>query len=1028
MMRPRKRKVQSPLTGGSTFSVSITPKGKRLSIKPSTRTKRALPGPTAKKRARIGSPALSSDSNSEVESDGHGPIQSLTIDISNMNLGTSKSQPDYMRSWMLNYKQYLAIMLEGEAIPNKLKCLLCGKRPITFRCLECIGPSYLCTACCESAHHSHPFHRIERWRGSSFEPSWLWSTGVVIHLGHNGAACPSQSPTDHRGNAVPLPYTPPDEDVTYGASPPGSRTLNGNPIIIIVHINGIHHLPISECKCVGADPFAFQLLRAGLYPSTEERPRSVFTFQLLDYYLTEILESRTPTHSFYAKLRRLTNEPFPGSVPDRYRELLRVGRQWRHLKELASFGFASSPGHPQAGELALFCAACPQPGINLPRGWQDDSRKWLFTRGLVMDGNFKSIHRMQKTAMRDVYLKAGGEGYMTAPGPYQEHIASTVEKKERSHCYDHRAIADREKPHKGCDMNVDYAVTQALRYGPISQAPSILLLYDIACQYSKNVLKRMTAGNHLLRPDELSKISWGIGTWHVHGHKEECMVRYSPSFIPGAGMTSGEILESLWSTLNEVGRATSVMTLPHRMEVLDSNMMDSNWKKMLGLVPYLSKNLIQSRKEADNARGDFDTLSKAASAEQITEWSAQMDDAVKGREKNVSSMDIFNVATTKRKTRKGTQATLMSDEQVSGGQTIGATKWIALGLDIQEQQLSTLLLVRRFGKLPTEAQGLEIETRRERLARRVKEFYKIADLLFPLLNVSELETMSPPYPHCTCDDEECSHSGETSNPLFEDEGLPEYVQLALPSTVKDRPTNWKSVAKKERELRGAQAFDCLEKIRLEVGHKTFLFRANIQLAYGKKERLRGYSAVASSNRAINYLRAVYRQCRWALTELGGSERLLQELRPLAPTDVKAIVRLYDNSVRNQRNSPPPWIWALKLEGDPNSQRYLEELHRVNWFRARARMMRWDEEHTLISEEMGWVLNYFRYQAKKSLSWASGEEQSPSAAAWSHRRSEMWKRLGSHAEASFKDARHRLDMYMASVGSRDESEHSADSES
>jgi hypothetical protein len=28
-----------------------------------------------------------------------------------------------------------------------------------------------------------------------------------------------------------------------------------------------------------------------------------------------------------------------------------------------------SPGN---GDLALFCPACPQPGINLPKNWKDD--------------------------------------------------------------------------------------------------------------------------------------------------------------------------------------------------------------------------------------------------------------------------------------------------------------------------------------------------------------------------------------------------------------------------------------------------------------------------------------------------------------------------------------------------------------------------------------------------------------------------------------------------------------------------------
>jgi hypothetical protein len=38
------------------------------------------------------------------------------------------------------------------------------------------------------------------------------------------------------------------------------------------------------------------------------------------------------------------------------------------------FGFGHDaeikPGH---GDLALFCAACPQPGINLPDSWQNNA-------------------------------------------------------------------------------------------------------------------------------------------------------------------------------------------------------------------------------------------------------------------------------------------------------------------------------------------------------------------------------------------------------------------------------------------------------------------------------------------------------------------------------------------------------------------------------------------------------------------------------------------------------------------------------
>jgi hypothetical protein len=51
---------------------------------------------------------------------------------------------------------------------------------------------------------------------------------------------------------------------------------------------------------------------------------------------------------------------------DRYRELMRVARMWRQLKAYKWQGFGHRSDSPQDGALALFCPACPQPGINIP--------------------------------------------------------------------------------------------------------------------------------------------------------------------------------------------------------------------------------------------------------------------------------------------------------------------------------------------------------------------------------------------------------------------------------------------------------------------------------------------------------------------------------------------------------------------------------------------------------------------------------------------------------------------------------------
>ena len=45
-------------------------------------------------------------------------------------------------------------------------------------------------------------------------------------------------------------------------------------------------------------------------------------------------------------------------------------------------------------------------------------------------------------------------------------------------------------------------------------------------------------------------------------------------------MASGEILESLWSILNEVAYLARTMTLPHQAEIMDACIADINWKKL----------------------------------------------------------------------------------------------------------------------------------------------------------------------------------------------------------------------------------------------------------------------------------------------------------------------------------------------------------------------------------------------------------------------------------------------------------------
>jgi hypothetical protein len=105
-----------------------------------------------------------------------------------------------------------------------------------------------------------------------------------------------------------------------------------------------------------------------------------------------------------------------------------------------------------------------------------------------------------------------------------------------------------------------------------------MLIYDIACQYFVHLQDRI---GHLL-PAGLT-LDRAIGMFHVHGHKEECFFRYATSFIPGTGVTVGEILEMLWSSLNSITPTVRTATLANRAETIDDHATDSNHKKMVNI-------------------------------------------------------------------------------------------------------------------------------------------------------------------------------------------------------------------------------------------------------------------------------------------------------------------------------------------------------------------------------------------------------------------------------------------------------------
>lgn len=343
-----------------------------------------------------------------------------------------ESQHDFQREYLEVRDQYLERTLLAEAPPAD-GIGACG-HPALWRCVTCHGAPALCADCCLDTHERHPLHRIEFWAGNHYRSAALREIGLIIYCGHGGSRCPSLHVTSRddseassadieEDDGVEEPvlleddesdYDDEDDDLYYDprpnvlspdvhdlphlASSEPAPTLHRLSVpcrtLVVVDVSGIHELPFAFCVCQGAPSQDVQLLDLGYYPASRHRPRTVFTTRVLDDFLLSNKECKASARNYHNKLRRTTNGAFPHLVPvgdvllilrvsltfymceqDRYKELLRVSRQWRNqkMRRWAGFGHRSESIGP--GDLAVTCPACPQPGKNLPDDWATDIEK-----------------------------------------------------------------------------------------------------------------------------------------------------------------------------------------------------------------------------------------------------------------------------------------------------------------------------------------------------------------------------------------------------------------------------------------------------------------------------------------------------------------------------------------------------------------------------------------------------------------------------------------------------------------------------
>lgn len=123
---------------------------------------------------------------------------------------------------------------------------------------------------------------------------------------------------------------------------------------------------------------------------------------------------------------------------------------------------------------------------------------------------------------------------------------------------------------------MDYIFASAISQ---SSARRLVVSYDIACQWSKNLEARASNLPSNLQVDFGAKrVEYVIPKFHISAHGASCQSRYSLNYRPHMGRTDGENIERGWAWMNPASLSTREMGPGSRQDALDDQWSFWNWQ------------------------------------------------------------------------------------------------------------------------------------------------------------------------------------------------------------------------------------------------------------------------------------------------------------------------------------------------------------------------------------------------------------------------------------------------------------------
>ncbi|KAL0565292.1 hypothetical protein V5O48_016736 [Marasmius crinis-equi] len=618
-----------------------------------------------------------------------------------------------------------------------------GRMP-TYRCRYCNMGDMVCEECCVRRHWDMPWHFVERWDGQRFTKTDLADLGLKLQLNHFRGVCTASKPAYDR--------------------------------LLVLHTNGIHRANIRFCECPKSIPQYQQLLRRRLYPANLRKGRiaTVVTFECLEMLHAMTLTTKGSVYDFYRGLEQLTDATGMSLPKSRYKQLLRVSRQWRHLTMLMRSGYGMSNCHDiddqPEGVLTLRCPTCPHPGRNIDDVWWKRAwgKNWFLYRVCVcVDANFRLKEQLVSSHSRDPAL-CDGLGYFARRRPFEAWVEDNDRKAdpedEISSCVPLAAVSKQQtKFSKGLrytgvggiacartdmimrvvNLNkgerysvMDYLVGLALQ--AFSGLYWVLLCYDIACQWFRKLDFRAAQWPEAVqRPNDLS-MTPAIGKLHEPGHKQVDHQKFSLNLIRGVGYTDGESLERIWAAHNALSNSTKTMGPGARQDLLEIMFDFWNWLKYTTLGPSLYRRWRAAVNDRTKQTRAHKNLTSNLEKAMVEEWEEVVKkwEETEWAEEDGTLVNPYELKDELYSQARALEELALEDEaRERRGQVayhrMSAASFVATSLDIVHGQEKLKQKIEEQKREPTLRQSNQLQESRKALRRRIVGLLDVRAVYMP---------------------------------------------------------------------------------------------------------------------------------------------------------------------------------------------------------------------------------------------------------------------------------------------------------